>query len=50
MAQNLALGKHQVMEIKLHCVVVAMEDQVGQQRLGFERGRLGQLLVVIVDI
>jgi len=29
---------------------VAMEDQVGQQGLGFEGGRLGQRLVVIADV
>ncbi len=29
---------------------VTMEDQVGQQGLGFEGGRLGQLLVVIADV
>jgi hypothetical protein len=29
---------------------VAMEDQVSQQRLGFEGGRLGQRLIVIADV
>jgi hypothetical protein len=29
---------------------VAMKDQVSQQGLGFERGRLGQRLVVMADV
>ena len=29
---------------------VAMEDQVSQQRLGFESGGLGQWLVIIADV
>jgi hypothetical protein len=30
--------------------LMAMEDQIGQQGLGFERGRLGQRLVTVVDV
>jgi hypothetical protein len=29
---------------------VAMKDQVSQQGLGFERGRLGQRLAVMADV
>ena len=29
---------------------LAMERQVGEQRLGLERGRLGHLLVIVSDV